>query len=46
MRNLLFYIALRYSEGEVTGILYITTMVDAIMLFLFPLFLLMFGGVC
>jgi hypothetical protein len=46
MRNLLFYLALRLSKGEVKGILFITSAVDAIMLFMFPILLLMTGGVC
>jgi len=46
MKNLLFYLALRYSNGEVKGILFITTIVDGIMLFMFPLLLLMTGGIC
>jgi len=46
MRSSLFYVALKYSNGEVKGILFMTTVVDITMLFLFPILMLVTGGVC
>jgi len=46
MKNLLFYLALKYSRGQINGVLFLTFIVDVIVLFLFPILLLMTKGVC
>jgi len=46
LRNLLFYLALKYTTGKIEGVLFITTMVDIVFIMFFPIMFLMFGGVC
>lgn len=46
MRNLLFYTALKYSKGQINAVLFLTFVVDIICLCLWPIMLLMTGGVC
>jgi hypothetical protein len=46
LHNFLFFVALKYSRGEVKALMVLMVMVDFIMLLTFPLLFMMTKGVC
>jgi len=46
LSNLLFFVALKRSEGEIKHLIFLKLIFDAIMFITFILLLLMFKGVC